>query len=359
MADHTRRTSDPAASRCWSPVALSSTRPRGVTLIELLVVVAIIATLIGLLVPAVQSARESARRTRCLSQLRQIALACLAHDDARGHLPSGGWGGAWTGDPVRGFGERQPGGWVFNVLPWVEQGSLRDRGTGMTDATAKADAAVVRLTTPVPLFVCPSRRSATLFPVKSEIAFWVTAEPESVSRRLETAARGDYAANMGSGVRPSNYLGGGSFSPASVADRASDAEWRASFGPDPDGVIFRRSRIRLADITDGTSKTYLIGEKYLDPAKLASGLSDDDDQSLYSGFDRDTARVGCVPPYRDQAGFDPRDVHGGYPVPLAYGSAHPDACGIAMADGSVRSVAYTIDPAIHRGLSSRNDGQGE
>jgi prepilin-type N-terminal cleavage/methylation domain-containing protein len=359
MADHTRRTSDPAASRCWSPVALSSTRSRGVTLIELLVVVAIVAVLIGLLVPAVQSARESARRTRCLSQLRQIALACLAHDDARGHLPSGGWGGAWTGDQVRGFGERQPGGWVFNVLPWVEQGSLRDRGTGMTDATAKANAAVVRLTTPVPLFVCPSRRCATLFPAKSEIAFWVTAEPESVSRRLETAARGDYAANMGSGVRPSNYLGGGSFSPASVADRASDAEWKASFGPDPDGVIFRRSRIRLTDITDGTSKTYLIGEKYLDPAKLASGLSDDDDQSLYFGFDRDTARVGCVPPYRDRAGFDPRDVHGGYPVPLAYGSAHPEACGIAMVDGSVRSVAYAIDAAAHCALSGRNDGSRE
>jgi prepilin-type processing-associated H-X9-DG protein len=69
-------------------------------------------------------------------------------------------------------------------------------------------------------------------------------------------------------------------------------------------------------------------------------------------------RAGCVPPYRDRSGFDPKDVHGGYPLPLAYGSAHPDACGIAMADGSVRSVTYTIDPAIHRGLSSRNDGLG-
>ena len=68
-----------------------------------------------------------------------------------------------------------------------------------------------------------------------------------------------------------------------------------------------------------------MGEKYLDPVKMAGGTSDDDDQSLYSGFDRDMARVGCVPPYRDRAGFDPKDVHGGYPVPLAYGSAHPTA----------------------------------
>jgi len=69
--------------------------------------------------------------------------------------------------------------------------------------------------------------------------------------------------------------------------------------------------------------------------------------------------VGCVQPYRDRSGFDPKDVHGGYPVPLAYGSAHPDACGIAMADGSVRRVEYAIDPAAHRSLSSRNDGAAD
>jgi type II secretory pathway pseudopilin PulG len=329
----------------------------GMTLVELLVVVAIIATLIGLLLPAVQSARESARRTQCISHLKQIALACLAHEQARGSFPSGGWGGQWTGDPDRGFDERQPGGWVFNVLPWVEQGGLHDLGAGMTDAEAKANAAAGRLTTSVPLFTCPSRRSPGAFPVRSGLEFWVVAVPTSVKRRLETLARGDYAANMGSGTPPNHYRGGGAYAPASIADTATDADWLASFGPAPDGLIFRRSQVRMKDITDGASKTYLVGEKYVDPAKLADGTSDDDDQSLYSGFDRDVVRVGCVPPYRDRAGFDPKDVHGGYPVPLAYGSAHPDACGIAMADGSVRSVEYAIDPTVHRGLSSRNDGQ--
>ena len=336
----------------------SSPTHAGMTLVELLVVVAIIATLIGLLLPAVQAARESARRTQCFSHLKQVALACLAHEQARGCFPSGGWGGQWTGDPDRGFNEAQPGGWVFNVLPWVEQERLRDLGAGMADAEAKADAAVVRLTTPIPLFLCPSRRSPRTYPLREGFDFWVTAVPASVRRRPHTAARGDYAANMGSGVRPFNYLGGNAFSPASLADRASDAEWKASFGPDPDGVVFRRSRIRIADITDGTSKTYLVGEKYLDPAKLAIGMSDDDDQSLSSGFDRDLVRVGCVPPYRDRPDFDPKDVHGGYPVPLAYGSAHPDTCGIAMADGSVRSVSYSIDAALHRALSGRNDNSG-
>ncbi|MCE9631728.1 MAG: DUF1559 domain-containing protein [Planctomycetia bacterium] len=333
--------------------------PAGLTLVELLVVVAIISLLIGLLLPAVQSTREAARRTQCLSHLKQIALACLNHEHSRGTLPSGGWGGEWTGDPDRGFDERQTGGWVFNVLPWMEQGGMHDLGAGIADAESKADAAVIRLTTPIPLFTCPSRRAPRLFPVKSTVAFWVVAVPASVQRKPASVARGDYAANMGSGVPPNHYRGGGSYAPASLGDTMTDKEWQGNFGPPTDGVVFRRSQIRLKDITDGASKTYLVGEKFVDPVRMESGTSDDDDQSLFSGFDRDLVRVGCVPPYRDRAGFDPKDVHGGYPVPLAYGSAHSDTCGIALADGSVRSVEYLIAPAVHRALSSRNDGQAD
>ena len=95
------------------------------TLVELLVVVAIIATLIGLLLPAVQAARESSRRSKCMANLRQIALACLMHETAQGSLPTGGWGGSWVGDPDRGFDDRQPGGWVFNILDYAEEPALR------------------------------------------------------------------------------------------------------------------------------------------------------------------------------------------------------------------------------------------
>ena len=338
-------------------------RPRGVTLVELLVVVAIVAVLVGLLLPAVQAAREAGRRTWCQGNLRQLALGCLTHESVRGFLPTGGWGGAWAGDPDRGFDVKQPGGWAFNLLPHVEQTALRDLGSGLTDAAAKADQAVIRLTTPLAIFACPSRRAARTWPLAPpKAAVNVVAVPTTVSRRPAAVARGDYAANMGSGDMANSYRGGASPS-LFFGDLMSDAAWQDNYGPPPDGLIFRRSRIRLREITDGLSTTYLLGEKYVDPAALATGLSDDDDQCLYAGHDRDVLRTGLEPPSQDRAGFDPTTLSGRsgetnkFPLPIAFGSGHPDGCGMALADGSVRPVAYSVDPAVHRAAASRNDGQ--
>jgi prepilin-type N-terminal cleavage/methylation domain-containing protein len=339
-------------------------QPRGATLVEVLVVVAIVAVLAGLLLPAVQAAREAGRRTWCQGNLRQLALGCLAHESVRGFLPTGGWGGAWAGDPDRGFDSKQPGGWAFNVLPHVEQTALRDLGSGLTDAAAKADRAVIRLATPLAMVACPSRRAVRTWPLAtSKAAVNVVAVPTTVSRRPPAIARGDYAANMGSGDMANRYRSGGSPSSVVAGDFMTDAMWQSNYGPPTDGLVFRRSRIRLREITDGLSTTYLLGEKYVDPAALATGLSDDDDQCLYAGHDRDVLRTGLEPPSQDRPGFDPVTVSGSagssnkFPLPLAFGSAHPAGCGMALADGSVRTVAYTIDPAAHRAAASRNDGQ--
>jgi len=307
----------------------------------------------------VQSAREAARRSACQANLRQLALACLQHADIRGHLPTGGWGKLWVGDPDRGFGTAQPGGWAFNVLPHVEQAAVRDLGAGVTDVAIKRELAARRLQTPQPLFICPSRRGAGLSPYAKPDRLYVTAVPTTTDYAPSPpfVARGDYAANMGSGSLPdNNYRSGADVGPAVYADTLSDATWTKELGPPTDGLIYRRSRTRLRDVIDGLSSTYLLGEKFVDPAALATGLSDDDDNALYSGHDRDTVRTGVVPPYQDQAGFDPKQVHGSYPTPIAFGSAHRQACGMAMADGSVRSVEYAIDPVTHRRLAARNDG---
>ncbi|MEN6450549.1 MAG: DUF1559 domain-containing protein, partial [Thermoguttaceae bacterium] len=111
---------------------------RGFTLTEFIVVVVIFAVLLGLLLPAIQAARESARREQCQRKVRLLALACLNHEQGRGFFPTGGWGGAWTGDADLGDDRKQPGGWKYNLIPFSEISGLYELGSGMSGAAKDA-----------------------------------------------------------------------------------------------------------------------------------------------------------------------------------------------------------------------------
>ena len=102
----------------------SSLAARGFTLVELLVVISIIGILMSLLLPAINSVREQARQTQCRSHIRQLALACLAHEGTNTTLPAGGWGWGWAGDPDFGVGQSQCGGWIYTILPQLGQTNL-------------------------------------------------------------------------------------------------------------------------------------------------------------------------------------------------------------------------------------------
>ena len=101
------------------------------TLVELLVVITIIGILIALLLPAVQAAREAARLAQCRNNLKQLALGCMTHESITKRFPSDGWGFSWVGDADLGNDWRQPGGWLYNVLPYIEQQALHDLGGGL------------------------------------------------------------------------------------------------------------------------------------------------------------------------------------------------------------------------------------
>lgn len=334
----------------------NSCRPRGVdlqprwlpqdrtafTLVELLVVIAIIGVLVALLLPAVQSAREAARRTQCVNQLKQIALACLNHEQTHQHLPTGGWGWYWVGEPERGFGKHQPGGWMYNILPYLEENSLHQMGAGIADQQAKRELLGRMTTGVVPALNCPSRRPAQLFQ-NSVFSGGNAYNAADVPFHL----RGDYAINSGD-----NYCVGMGRGPTSLAQGDEpDYVWNPPTGlmEDSTGICTLRSTISLAQIEDGTSKTYLVGEKYLNADLYFNGQDGADNLSAFQGYDIDTHRWTCpgMLPIQDRPGLSNS---------FRFGSAHAAAWNAARCDGSVHSVSYSTDGMIHQFLGNRLDG---
>jgi prepilin-type N-terminal cleavage/methylation domain-containing protein/prepilin-type processing-associated H-X9-DG protein len=141
---------------------------RGFTLIELLVAIGVIGLLISLLLPAVQQARGTARKTACRNNLRQIGLAVMNQESTHRHFPSNGWGYLWIGEPGRGVDPRQPGGWIYNVLAEVEQAPLRDLGAGLSGPARRAALAELSRT-PLELFKCAERPGNAVGPANPMI----------------------------------------------------------------------------------------------------------------------------------------------------------------------------------------------
>ena len=306
------------------------TSNQGFTLIELLAVIAIVTMLVGLLLVGVQSAREAARRNQCVNNLRSIALAIDVHVTTHGHYPTGGWGWGWRGDPDRGYSSRQPGGWAYNILDFVEERALRKYGQGLP-SEVKRQALTELLQTPIAMLRCPSRSSMPL------IEFMATGPPRNAIQ-LPMVAPTDYAANSGD-REESIHSGPTSIRQADTGEYAWSADNRAA-----SGIIFLASMTTTSQISDGLSKTYLVGEKRVS----TSGEHDwGYDQSLYSGHDYDLGRWGneTLLPARDGAAIE-------YDT---FGSAHASSYFVARADGGVQATSYGIAPEVHQRFCNRHD----
>jgi prepilin-type N-terminal cleavage/methylation domain-containing protein len=315
------------------------------TLVELLVVITIIGILIALLLPAVQAAREAARRLQCCNNLKQIALAFMEHEEKQKFFPTGGWCFRMVGDPNRGFDKRQPGGWEFNILPYLEQQALYDLGTGAALGSAAQKAANrQRIMTPLEVMNCPSRRRPILYPVDPAY-YGGGSNSVYLTDPVTQVARGDYASNAGD--TKINEYWFAAWVDYATGDSPS-CQW-----PSPtafSGVSFQRSEIKWADITDGTSNTYMVGEKYLMPDHYYDGSINFDDQSLYCGWNNDNNRSTNFPPLEDTPGFS-------FAYEAGFGSAHSIGFHMALCDGSVHFIDYSLDPQIHNLLGNRKDGQ--
>jgi prepilin-type N-terminal cleavage/methylation domain-containing protein len=200
-----------------------ASRQRGFTLIELLVVIAIIGVLIGLLLPAVQKIREAARRTACQNNLKQIGMALHHYQEVQGFFPPA----FWMVEPEGGakYDYTSPGwGWGFWLLPYLEQEPLY-RAVNPTTPIEDAEYEALR-TAVLAVYVCPADHDTGMFMLQSE-----------TSQDLVEVATNSYAACWGMGFEIGE---------------------RPEFG---NGVMYRNSTIRPADITDGLSTTFAVGER--------------------------------------------------------------------------------------------------
>lgn len=312
------------------------------TLVELLVVIAIIGILIGLLLPAVQSARESANRINCQNNLKQMALAVTNYHDVRKCLPPARFALRPDEPEIHNCAFDQPS-WFVHIMPFTEQSNLAD---DFDIFRSFESAPVESIEQPLPLFVCPSRRNFQSAVSKESVV--ETRAPcgcGGTSTRVPGGALGDYAANHGdvsAGAvgRTSDfyYAGNGTGSIISVRPICHS-------GAATDWI----DKIRFASLIDGTSNTFLIGEAHIPPTKFKVPPIDG---PIYSGLEfASIARVGGpgVPIVRNKFQDSPLNFQ--------FGSYHPQICNFAMGDGSVHAIANTIDTITLGRLCNRKDSE--
>ena len=315
----------------------------GFTLVELLVVIAIIGVLVALLLPAVQAARESARRMQCSNHLKQIALASHNFEDTYKGLP-----------PLR-IGDNWPT-WAAMILPYVEQSNtlaLWDIKKRYYQQTPQA------LRQNIPFYFCPSRRPPPKVFSIGDLRTTHVAFPDT------PGGLSDYAAASGTfythydGAIVETHRGMTAFKNSKTGATESDTGSSASL----DTIVAHWvPRVRLAEITDGTSNTIMYGEKHV---RLTSLSGKSEDRSVFNG-DAETAGVSRLAGY--EKGTDGKPVAGterplakhprdGFQASHVFGSYHPAVAQFAYVDGSVRSLAINTDIEILYRVASRMDGE--
>ncbi len=305
------------------PNAHAPRRRTGFTLIELLVVIAIIAILIALLLPAVQQAREAARRSQCKNNLKQLAIGMHNYHDVHGLLPFG-----W---------DQRGAGWSAMILPMIDRANIyntlifQESGDGNWDS---GSANTTAASTYLPVLVCPSA------PIKKHYSF------NGIPNRA-----------------PSTYLGNSGSEASSDDESTKITGTRSLEDTTQNGLFYACSSVVLRDIKDGTSNTFMLGEtqtdidfgkdgQSMDHWIIGSPQTDPCGCNNGTGGTEFTEFVGSAYPRMNARRTEP--TVSGHLMELSYGSWHVGGGHMAYADGSVHFLSENMDLNVYRGLATRN-----
>jgi prepilin-type processing-associated H-X9-DG protein len=315
----------------------------------LLVVIAIIGILVALLLPAIQAAREAARRSQCQNNIKQWNTACLLHLDSHKAFPTGGWFGTFHAGNVRQLSggkpeilEDQSWGWMYQALPFIEGQNLWSHPSDLVIYRDGPNEAV-----------CPSRRQRTIHTI------WLpTGEMLS-----------DYSGNGGDTSPDGGWNEG--LTPLVLTDARATRPQRHT------GVIITQDRnlrkagtlrnplISMKHISDGSSHTMLLAEKYV-PSNAYLGGSYGDNFTWTRGSTWEGVRYA----WRYSGNNEQDIVRNDTPVNnqlsamgelpcncWIFGSAHSGGLNVGFADGSTQVIRYDIDATVFKRIANRHDGE--
>jgi prepilin-type N-terminal cleavage/methylation domain-containing protein/prepilin-type processing-associated H-X9-DG protein len=348
----------------------SALRGRGFTLVELLVVIAIIGVLVALLLPAVQSARESARRTQCVNHQKQFALGCLNFEALRGHIPRGNYANPPAPAPALVFPEGGGVSWMFVALGQIEHGNLYDRVAGAGSLTNAANAGI--LPAKVSIVRCPSdafeRGNAKHSNYVGSTGPTCNNPPSGCPQPFQLYCNGQNVTTGSGGIPPAlatpTYPGYG----------PSQSWGDTSITDDTRGMFARGGAlIRLANVTDGTSNTLMIGETLPEQCEfmlytnawgwpggnhIAQGQTI---QPINWKIDRmpapPAAFGSCLCDSSTNPSSDKARCIMNWHVTWGFKSRHVNGVNFAYVDGSVHFINQNIDHATYQFLGCRHDGQ--